>query len=79
MTTEAFTFDPEGSLDNYISIFNRWFSDFLTIPDIVVGYRDIVHINQELQYPPDICPRAARDMLRLLDNLLGRLTQSVGG
>ncbi len=41
----SFSFDPEQSLDNYLSIFNRWFSDVLTVPDIVVDYRDMVHIN----------------------------------
>ena len=74
----SFTFDPEQNLDNYVNIFNKWFSELLTVPDIVVGYRDMVHINRELQYPPDICPRAAREMLRLLDTLLGKLAESVG-
>jgi hypothetical protein len=74
----SFTFDPEQSLDNYISIFNRWFSDVLAIPDIVVHHRDMVHINRELQYPPDTCPRAAGEMLRLLDALLGKLAELAG-
>jgi hypothetical protein len=71
----SFTFDPDGNLDNYISIFNRWFSEVFTIPDIVVQYRNFVHINQELQYPSDTCQIAAPEMLRLLDALLGKLTE----
>jgi hypothetical protein len=73
----SFTFDPGQSLGNYVSFFNRWFSDIMSIPDSVVTYRDLVHINQELQYPVDLCGRAARDMLRLLDNLLGKLSAYV--
>jgi hypothetical protein len=74
----SFTFDPEKGLGNFVSTFNTWFSDVLTIPDTVVGYRDMVHINRELKFPPDICPRAAREMLRLLDSLLGKLSESFG-
>jgi hypothetical protein len=74
----SFTFDPEHGLENYVSIFNKWFSDVLTIPDSIVGYRDMVHINRELQFPPDICPRAAREMLRLLDILVSKLSEAFG-
>lgn len=73
----SFTFDPEQSLDNYVSIFNRWFSNVFTIPDIVVRYRDLVHFNRELMMPPDSCRIAAPEMLRLLDALLGKLAQFV--
>lgn len=52
----SFTFDPEHNLDNYVNIFNKWFSDLFTIPDIVVNYRDIIHINRELQFTADVCP-----------------------
>ena len=69
----TFTFDPEQSLANFVNIFNRWFSDVLKIPDIIVDYRDVVHINRELKYPPDFCRNAAQDILRLLDTLLGKL------
>ena len=71
----SFTFNPEHNLDNYVSIFNRWFSDVLAIPDSIVGYRDMVHINRELKYPPDACRNASREMLRLLDSLLGKLAE----
>jgi hypothetical protein len=71
----SFTFDPEGNLDNYVSIFNRFFSGVFSIPDIVIDYRNFVHINQELQYPSDVCRVAASEMLRLLDALLGKLTE----
>jgi hypothetical protein len=74
----AFTFNPEHSLENYVSVFNRWFSVVLTIPDIVVDYRHMVHINHELKYQPDICQAAAAEMLRLLDLLLGKLVQYAG-
>jgi hypothetical protein len=72
----SFTFDPEQNLDNYVNIFNRWFSELLTIPDIVVEYRNMVHMNRELKFPPDIRERAARDMVRFLDALLGKLAES---
>ena len=71
----SFTFDPEHNLDNYVSIFNRWFSTVVTLPDAIVGYRDMVHINQELQQPPDACRNAAPEMLRLLNTLLGKLSE----
>jgi hypothetical protein len=74
----SFTFDPEQSLDNYVSIFNKWFAAVFTIPDNVVGYRDMVHINRELKYPRDSCRIAAPEMLRLLDTLIGKLTEYAG-
>ncbi|HEY6350073.1 MAG TPA: hypothetical protein VI636_11760 [Candidatus Angelobacter sp.] len=70
-----FTFRPEHSLRNYVEIFNRYFSNVLSIPDLLVGYRDMVHINQELKYSPDHCRRAAEEMLRLLDRLLEKLAE----
>ena len=74
----SFTFDSEQSLDNYVSIFNRWFSTIVALPDVIVGYRDMVHINQELQQPPEACRNAAPEMLRLLDTLLGKLNEYAG-
>jgi len=68
-----FTFRPEHDLGNFVSIFNSWFSDLSTIPDIVVAYRNTIHINRELQFDDEICPRAARDLLRQLDVLLRAL------
>lgn len=73
-----FTFDPEHSLDNYVSIFNRYFSSVFAIPDLVVQYRDMVHINRELNGPPDACRGAAPEMLWLLDTFLGKLNQAFG-
>jgi hypothetical protein len=75
----SFTFDPEHSLENYVSIFNRWFSTVFTVPDAVVDYRDMVHLNQELKQPPEACRNAAPEMLRLLDTLLGKLSEYAGG
>lgn len=77
----TFTFDPTQSLQNYVDIFHRWFGDILPdtrLPDFVVRYRDLVHINSELNSPPDVCARASRDMLRVLDHLLGELSQFAG-
>lgn len=74
----VFTFDREQSLENYIRIFNRWFRDVLpnaSLPDFVIHYRDLVHINRELNSPPNICARASRDMLRILNRLLEELSQ----
>ncbi len=77
----TFTFDPNKSLENYVSIFNRWFRDVLpnvVLPDYVVDYRDLVHINRELMSPPSTCTRAARDILRILDGLLAELSEFAG-
>jgi hypothetical protein len=77
----AFRFDPNQSLENYVSIFNRWFRDILpnaVLPRLVMGYRDLVHLDRELTSPPDICARASRHMLRTLDALLGELSQFAG-
>jgi len=74
---EQFIFNREHSLQNYVSIFNRYFSTLLAIPDSVVDYRDFVHINQERQFASDTCETAAPEMLRLLNALLGKLNQYV--
>ena len=73
-----FTFNPDRSVDNFVSIFNRWFRDILpgvVLPDLMVDYRDLVHINRELNAAEDICESASRDMLRIVDRLLGELNQ----
>ncbi len=75
---EEFTFDPKQGLENYVNIFNRWFLDVLPnaeLPDFVVDYRDLVHINRELRELPDVCIRASREMLRVLNLFLGELQQ----
>lgn len=71
-----FQFDPEHTLENYVSIFNRYFRDVVSevvLPDVVVQYRNLVHINREISSPSGICATAAREMLRILDVLLGGL------
>jgi hypothetical protein len=68
-----FTFHREHDLNNFVSIFNTYFSDLARIPDIVVAYRNTTHINCELEFDEDVCLRAARDLLRQLDVLLGAL------
>lgn len=74
----SFTFNPDHDLGNYVNIFNRWFSDIVTIPDTTVEYRDMVHINRELKFPSDIRSRAAQEMLRSLDMLIGKLEEAFG-
>jgi hypothetical protein len=71
----SFTFNPEHSLENYVEIFNRWFSSSLTIPNLVIDYRHMVHINRELKYGPEVCHAAAGEMLRMLEALLGELAR----
>ncbi|HMD38434.1 MAG TPA: hypothetical protein VKH15_04085 [Candidatus Acidoferrum sp.] len=74
----TFQFNSGAALDNFVSIFNKWFIAVLpeaAIPEVVVRYRDLVHINREIAYPADICSRAAREMLALLNNLLRNLSQ----
>lgn len=68
-----FIFDPEMSLQNYKEIFNRYFGRAIRgsqLPDLTVEYRDTIHINRETAAAEDICSRASRDMLRILDKLL---------
>jgi len=71
-----FVFDPNVSLQNYKDIFNKYFGQTIIgsrLPDSIVDYRDAIHINRELALPEDTCSRAAREMLRILDKLLGDL------
>jgi hypothetical protein len=73
----AFAFDPNMSLQNYKEIFNRYFPRAIpgaALPDVVVLYRDMTHINRELALPDDICVRASQELLRTLDKLLGDLS-----
>lgn len=71
-----FTFDPELGLEGFKNTFNRWFGDVfpnVRLPDFIVEYRDLVHINRELSSPPDLCGQASRSLLRILNFLLGEL------
>jgi hypothetical protein len=72
----AFAFDPQMSLQNYKDIFDRYFGRAIPgsqLPDIIVDYRDTIHINRELAETEDVCSRASREMLRILDKLLADL------
>jgi len=72
----TFEFDPKLSLQNCVQIFNRWFRDAMpsvSLPDSVVDYRDLVHINRELNSAPEVCTTGSREILRLLDALLAEL------
>jgi len=74
----TFEFNPDHSLGNYVSIFNRWLRSLVravALPDSVVGYRDLVHFNRELDSSPDVCTDAAPEMLRILDALLEALSE----
>jgi len=74
----AFEFNPDQSLKNYLDIFNRWLSRLLpsvVLPDYLVSYRDLVHINREISSRADICASASREMLRILDALLEGLSE----
>ena len=76
----SFTLSSEPGLKKYLKVFNRWFLDDLPnarIPDFVVGYRNLVHIDCELDLPIDICTRGSREMLVALDNILGALSKFV--
>jgi hypothetical protein len=71
-----FVFDPNLSLQNYKEIFNRYFGGAIPgsrLPDSIVDYRDLTHINREVDQPEGICGRASREMLRILDKLLSDL------
>jgi hypothetical protein len=73
----TFAFNPDHSLENYVSIFNRWLRHLMPrviLPDSVVHYRDLVHINREINSQPTICTSASREMLRVLETLLSGLS-----
>ena len=74
----GFSFNPEALLSRYVDIFNKSFQDVLpkaVLPNWVVEHRNLVHINRELNSPPDVCWHASRDMLKILNTLLGELSQ----
>jgi hypothetical protein len=74
----TFEFDPTHSLQNYIEIFNRWLRDLMPtviLPDSITSYRNLVHMNRELNSPPGVCAAASREMLRTLDSLLGAIAE----
>jgi hypothetical protein len=74
-------FDPNMSLQNYKEIFNRYFRRAIPgsdLPDFIVLYRDTTHIDRELALPEDTCARAARELLRVLNKLLGDLATFAG-
>jgi hypothetical protein len=70
---KPFTFSRDMSLQNYKEQFNSFFGRAIPgsrLPDLVVDYRDTIHINRELEQSDDVCSRASREMLRILDKLL---------
>lgn len=77
----GFKFNPKKNLQDYLDIFNKWFgSNFpnLQLPNSLVGYRNLVHINRELSVPQGECREAARTLLRTLDALLGEIANFGG-
>jgi len=76
----TFEFNPDHSPQNYVSIFNKWLNHLMPgvlLPDAVVNYRDLMHINREINSQPGICTSASREMLRILNTLLGGLSELV--
>ena len=76
-----FAVDPQESLRTYVNVFNRYFSGQFPkdlLPDFVVSYRDLIHVSREVASSPEICHEASRNMLRVLDTLLGELNQAAG-
>jgi hypothetical protein len=76
----TFQFNPDHSLKNYVSIFNKWLNHMMPsvlLPDSVVNYRDLMHINREIKAQPGVCGGASRETLRILDALLGGLSELV--
>lgn len=76
----TFEFNPDHSLQNYLNIFNRWLNHLMpgvVLPDSVVDYRDLVHINREINSQPGACTGASREMLRIIDGLLGGLSELI--
>lgn len=72
-----FSVDPRAQgLADFVRVFNRFFAHrFFRIPDIAITSRDLIHAGREvleLSREPEICGRAAREMLPLLDTLLSR-------
>jgi len=75
-----FVFDPSMTLQNFKEIFNRYFRRAIPgseLPDLIVEYRNTIHINREMAWPEDVCTRASADLLRILDKLLADLTNFV--
>jgi hypothetical protein len=76
MSGGDFAFPPKISLQNCKQIFNAYFGGAIPgskLPDLIVDYRNTIHINQELVLPEDISSRASRQSLRILDKLLADL------
>jgi len=73
-----FQFNPDHTLENYVGVFNRYFREVVpdvVLPDVVVQYRNLVHINREINSPSGICTSASREILRILDALLGGMAK----
>jgi hypothetical protein len=67
MSGGEFAFPPKMSLQNCKEVFNAHFGRAILgskLPDLVVDYRNTIHINQELVLPEGISSRASRESLR---------------
>lgn len=74
----SFQFDPGMGLRGFASVFNRWLCDALLctpLSDQIVRYRDLFHVNRELNESPGTCGLAAREMLLTLESFLKELSQ----
>jgi hypothetical protein len=78
MRGQPFEVDPGESLQTYINIFNRYFGNHFPkglISDIVVTYRDLIHVSREVSTAPGFCSQAAQDLPRILNGLLSHLAE----
>ncbi len=74
----AFVLDPGETLQTFVNVFNRYFADRFPedlLPDDVVSYRDLIHVNREASSDPDFIREAAPNMLRILNGLVGEFTK----
>ncbi len=73
-----FQFNPGHTLEKYVRVFNRYFSDVVPnvpLPDVVVRYRNLVHIDCEIDSPSGTGTIASRELLQMLEGLLAGLAE----
>ncbi len=74
-----FVLDAGESLQTFVNVFNRYFTDRFPedlLPDEVVSYRDLIHVNREVSSDPNVLKEAAPNMLRILNNLLDEFAKA---
>ncbi len=79
--TKPLVVSSEEGLQTYINIFRRFRRYFAfelpadLLPQTAVGYRDLIHVHNEISADPDFCRKAAPDMLLILDAVLGEFAK----